>query len=148
MDTIPLRNQQLANMGVGQNNWSTGTPTPARNQFMTSPQMLPRYEITHVMGEAGARSMQMAPNSQLFAIDDTKPDRIWLLQTDGAGYLTPRPIKAVFEDIVVQQTIQETLASINERLMRLEEKFNDEQLNTRSGKQRTGRASNAEPAEA
>lgn len=146
MDT--LRNQQLANMGMGQNNWSTGTPTPVRNQFMTSPQMLPRYEITHVMGENGARSMQMAPNSQLFAIDDTKSDRIWLLQTDGAGYLTVRPIKAVFEDIVAQQTMQETLANINERLMRLEEKFNDEQLNTRSNKQRTGRASNTESAEA
>ena len=109
--------------------------------------MLPHYEIITVNGENGARALQMAPNSKTFAADETKPDRIWLAMTDGAGYLTVRPIKAEFEDVITQQTIQETLASINERLMRLEEKYNDEQLNSRSNKPRNGRSNNAELAE-
>lgn len=149
MDT--LRNQQLVNMNMGstgynQNNWMNA---PARNSYtgMSPNQSLPRYSIVRVTGENGARAMQMAPDSQLIAVDETKSDRLWLLQTDGAGYLTVRPIKAEFEDIVTQQTIQETLMSISDRLTRLEEKLNDEQLNSRSSKQRSGRSSNTESAE-
>lgn len=110
-----------------------------------SMQQLPHYEVKRVDGENGAWSIPMGPNSSLFVADNQKEDRIWLIMTDGAGYRTVRPIKATFEDIVTQQNIQETLMLISDRLARLEEKYDGEQLNSRSSKQRNARAS-ANPA--
>lgn len=51
---------------------------------------LPKYHIIHVNGEQGARSIQMAPESDIILMDDTAPI-VWLVKTDGAGYLQAYP---------------------------------------------------------
>lgn len=63
---------------------------PFGGMGMQQPQQGQKYEIIHVNGEAGARSLQMAPNSNAILMDDTAP-LVWLAQTDGAGYKTVTP---------------------------------------------------------
>ena len=93
------------------------------------PNFLPRYEIIKVNGEAGARAFQMGPNSNMFLADATNPNIIWLVQTDGAGYLTPTPL-----DVSIHQTEQQTTySSLEERVKHLEDMY--EQLNSGSSKQ-------------
>ena len=55
------------------------------------PTFAPHYEIPQVNGEAGAKNFQMAPNSNYFLIDSSVSNLLWLVQTDGAGYLTATP---------------------------------------------------------
>ena len=89
----------------------------------------PRYEIVKVNGEAGARAFQMAPNSSLFLADTTNPNLIWLVQTDGAGYLTATPLDVSIH----QEKPQPTVSSLEERIKHLEDMY--EQLNSGFGKQ-------------
>lgn len=113
---------------------------PQYNPFPVQPQQpATRYEIIRVNGENGAEALQMAPNSSLFVADETKPDRIWLLMTDGAGYKTKRAIKAVFEDVAEKNNIELMMVSFDERLKALEEARN-EQLNTRNVKSKQTRS--------
>ena len=89
---------------------------------------LPHYEIVKVNGEAGARAFQMGPNSNMFLADATNPNIIWLVQTDGAGYLTPTPL-----DVSIHKTEQQTASSLEERVKHLEDMY--EQLNSGFSKQ-------------
>lgn len=90
---------------------------------------LPHYEIIKVNGEAGARAFQMGPNSNMFLADATNPNIIWLVQTDGAGYLTPTPL-----DVSIHQTEQQTIySSLEERVKHLEDMY--EQFNSGFNKQ-------------
>ena len=95
------------------------------------PNFLPHYEIVKVNGEAGARAFQMAPNSNMFLADATNPKLIWLVQTDGAGYLTATPL-----DVAIHQTEQQTTYSnLEERIKHLEDMY--EQLNSGFNKQQS-----------
>ena len=132
-------------MPYGQNGVLPQSYYQQNNPYLSS-QQYPRYEIIRVNGENGANALQMGPNSSLFVADETKPDRIWLLMTDGAGYKTKRAIKAVFEDVAEKANVEALMASFEARLKALEEAQN-EQLNSRSSKQRSARASGNDGAE-
>ena len=110
-------------------NWNFNNPNPnsyfPNNSYMRPP----RYEIVKVNGEAGARAFQMAPNSSLFLADTTNPNLIWLVQTDGAGYLTATPLDVSIH----QEKPQPTVSSLEERIKHLEDMY--EQLNSGFGKQ-------------
>lgn len=56
-----------------------------------------RQSIVRVNGENGARALQLPPNSEMLALDNTQAI-VWLAQTDGAGYLSVTPY-----DIAVHQ---------------------------------------------
>lgn len=106
----------------------------------------PRLQIIRVNGEAGARSIMMAPNSDQFLADTTNSSRIWVAQTDGAGYLTITPL-----DVTVHQDAPPVnLTDLEERIKHLEEQY--EQFNTRSNKstkrQQQHQSSTNEPADA
>lgn len=107
------------NTGIG-NNWNNSNPLPFGNYV----RQLPHYEIIKVNGEAGARSFQMAPNSSLLLADAINPNLIWLVQTDGAGYLTSTPLDVCPHQEKSQTNYQE----LEERITRLEGKY--EQLNS------------------
>ena len=89
----------------------------------------PHYEIVKVNGEAGARAFTMAPNSSLFLADATNPNIIWLVQTDGAGYLTPTPLDVSLH----QEKSQPNVSDLEERIKHLEDMY--EQLNSGFSKQ-------------
>lgn len=79
----------------------------------------PHYQIVKVNGQAGARAFQMAPNSSLFLADANNPNLIWLVQTDGAGYLTTTPL-----DVKIHQDApQPSILSLEERIKHLEEMY-------------------------
>lgn len=105
--------------------WNWNRPyTNGMQQFNTTTQFPPRYEIVKVNGQAGARAFQMAPNSSLFLADSTNPNLIWLVQTDGAGYLSTTPL-----DVTIHQNKpQPDYSTLEERIRYLEEKY--EQLNS------------------
>ena len=93
------------------------------------------YEIVKVNGEAGAKAFQMAPNSSLFLADATNPNLIWLVQTDGAGYLTATPLDVSIH----QQKPQPSVSMLEQRIKHLEDMY--EQLNNGLGKQSAKAAS-------
>lgn len=68
---------------------------------------LPHYEVVRVNGEAGANNFQMAPNSSTILVDNTNPNLIWLVQTDGAGYLTAIPYDVMPHQVQPQINLNE-----------------------------------------
>lgn len=90
------------------------------NPYMNQNQNMNRYEIIHVNGENGARAFQMSPNSNVILLDDTCA-RIFLVQTDGAGYktITPYSISAYEPEPNVD------VKSLEERIRKLEEYINE-----------------------
>lgn len=89
-----MNNNNRMNMNMGMNNnmmgnqnWNIGMqPNPrGYNPYAQ------HYEIIRVNGEAGANNFQMAPNSSQFLLDSSTNNLLWLVQTDGAGYLTATP---------------------------------------------------------
>lgn len=109
------------NMNIGMNN--LGFNNGLRNYSS------PHYEIIQVNGEAGAKNFQMAPNSTQLLLDSSTPNLMWLVQTDGAGYLTATPW-----DIYPHQVQQPVdVNSLEQRVKDLEEKY--AALNTGSNKQ-------------
>ena len=90
----------------------------------------PHYEIIKVNGEAGAQAFCMGPNSSQFLADSTNAQRIWVAQTDGAGYATLTPLK-------VTPYPQETPIDLNNleaRIKTLEDTLN-EYVNSGTNKQ-------------
>lgn len=91
---------------------------------------LPIYHIIKVHGEEGARSFRMGPNSDTILADETG-SMIWVVQTDGAGYLTATPY-----DVTPHQIKQPiNVEDLADRLARLEEKINAKQSYSQSNKQ-------------
>ena len=86
---------------------------------MDFPNRFQRYDIIHVNGENGARSFQMAPNSEVLLLDDTAP-LVWLAQTDGAGYLSVTP----FSISPYQPAPPVDVHALEERLKKLEDMIN------------------------
>lgn len=96
---------------------------------MSYSRQAPHYEIVKVNGEAGAKAFQMSANSSLFLADATNPNLIWLVQTDGAGYLTATPLDVSLH----QEQPQPSISNLEERIKHLEDMY--EQLNSGFGKQ-------------
>lgn len=83
--------------------------------------MYPQYngfnqQIIKVNGENGARMYQLPPNSSTLLLDETCP-KVFLIQTDGAGYKTITAYK--IEPFVPEP--EPDLTDILQRLTRLEE---------------------------
>lgn len=95
-------------------------PYQSRLDAMQQPQQT-AYQITRVNGKNGADAFQMPPNSAILLLDETAPI-IWLKQTDGAGYPTCTP----YQIAPYQAQPEPDFNSFNERLTRLEEKFNEQ----------------------
>lgn len=93
-----------------------GSPYGTPFGGMGMQQQAQKYEIIHVNGEAGARSLQMSPNSNALLLDDTAP-LVWLAQTDGAGYKTVTP----YSIAPYQPTPPVDVSSLESRVKRLEE---------------------------
>ena len=108
----------MDNWGNGGLNFNTSQQNFGQNLFRSN-SFLPRMEAIRVNGEAGARAIQMAPNSSQVLIDNTNSNLIWVAQTDGAGYLTVTPF-----DVFPHKTQQQlTENAFEERLNKLEEKY-------------------------
>ena len=105
-----------------------------RNYNMYS---LPHYEVVKVNGEAGANNFQMAPNSSTILVDNTNPNLIWLVQTDGAGYLSATP----YDVIPHQVQPQINLNDLADRVKHLEEMYAN--FNSGSNKQSKKQQRNA-----
>ena len=91
-------------------------PTQQYNMMYQPP--APKYELTIVKGEEGARAFKMAPYSKAVLVDETAPI-VWFAQTDGAGYLTVTPY-----DIVLHQSQPPVdINDLAERLKKLEENY-------------------------
>lgn len=86
--------------------------------------MFPQYgiynnqQVVKVNGENGARMYQLPPSSSALLLDETSP-RVFLIQTDGAGYKTINPYK--IEPIVPAP--QPDLLDIMDRLTKLEANY-------------------------
>ena len=87
-------NNNRMGMGMGMNNnmmgnqnWNIGMQPNSRGYNPYAQ----HYEVIRVNGEAGANNFQMAPNSSQFLLDSSTNNLLWLVQTDGAGYLTATP---------------------------------------------------------
>ena len=89
------------------------------NPYNFNYQPLRRYEIIRVRGEEGAKSFKMAPNSSTILADETGA-LIWVVQTDGAGYLTATP----YDITLHQQPKQIDINDLADRITQLEEMLN------------------------
>lgn len=76
-------------------------------------------QIVKVNGLNGANAYQLLPNSSILLLDETAP-RLFLAQTDGAGYKT---ISAYRLEPYVEEK-QPDLSDISNRLTKLEEIVN------------------------
>lgn len=126
--------------GMMQNPYQTRLDALQQPQMQPMQQPMQRYDIIHVNGENGAKSFRMAPNSQCLLLDDTAPI-VWLCQSDGAGYHTVTP----YQIAPYQAQPEPDYNAFNQRLTRLEEKFN-EQSHVADAKpaKRTGKPADAE----
>lgn len=80
---------------------------------------LNNQQIIRVNGEAGAKAYQMMPNSSTLLLDESAP-RLFLAQTDGAGYKSISAYK--LEPYIEESPVD--VASLSERLTKLEEIVN------------------------
>ena len=104
-------------MNLGQNNNNNNYMDWMRQQAQNRYAL--HYEVIRVNGAAGANSFQMAPNSSQLLADTTNPNRIWLVMTDGAGYLTAQPYKVIPEE--AEEPIN--VNSLEERIKKLEDMY-------------------------
>lgn len=72
-------------------------------------------EIINVNGEAGARSLRLAPNSSVILRDANSPI-VWLCEADGTGYFEPIP----YTVSPYQARPQADMSDYERRLARLE----------------------------
>ena len=112
-------------------NMNNGAP----NGFGFNRGFAPHYEIIKVNGEAGARSFQMGPNSSIFLADATNPNLIWLVQTDGAGYLTPIPLDVAFHQDKQQIGLENRIKHLEDMYEQLNSRFNKQPKNNKQSKQ-------------
>ena len=91
-----------------------------------------KQDIIKVNGRNGAEMYQLSPNSSALLLDETAPI-VWLVQTDGAGYktLTGYDLKPH------QDTQQQNLSALEERIANIERILKNEQSNTRNAKSKT-----------
>jgi len=82
---------------------------------------LPKQEVIKVSGRNGAEMYQMGPNSSVLLLDSTAPI-VWLKVTDGAGY----PTITAYDIALHQEPKPVDLSALEERLLKLEEKLNEQ----------------------
>ena len=102
---------------------------PRQIQQTTQPQqwanpVLPKMEIIKVHGEEGAKSFQMAANSQALLLDESNPI-VWLVTTDGAGYKTATPFDIRPHEDASKKDNETTLIDLKDRVEKLERTVND-----------------------
>ena len=95
-----------------------------------TPTMAQHYDIIQVNGKAGVDAFQMGPNSRVLLLDETQPI-VWLAQTDGAGYKTSTPYKLT----PYQEPTPVDFSTLEQRLKKLEENYEQLQSNIRPNKQ-------------
>lgn len=83
------------------------------------PYIQQNQQIIRVNGENGAKAYQMMPNSSALLLDESAP-RLFLAQTDGAGY---KSISAYKLEPYVEEPAPD-LTDIVTRIAKLEEKIN------------------------
>ena len=86
---------------------------------MFNPYYQNNQQIVKVNGINGANAYQLMPNSSILLLDETAP-RLFLAQTDGAGYKTILAYK--LEPYVEEK--QPELSEIVDRITKLEETVN------------------------
>ena len=86
---------------------------------MFNPYYQNNQQIVKVNGINGANAYQLMPNSSILLLDETAP-RLFLAQTDGAGYKTISAYK--LEPYVEEK--QPELSEIVDRITKLEETVN------------------------
>lgn len=87
-------------------------------QQIMNTQYLPQMHVIRVNGQAGAKNLRMAPNSDTLVLDETAPI-LWYAQTDGTGYLTVTP----FDISPHQNQQQTTINTLSDRIAKLEEEM-------------------------
>lgn len=114
-----------------------------QNMFQQPQSMMyaPRYEVIKVKGQAGARNIRMAPNSNVLLLDQTAP-LVWYAQTDGTGYLTVTP----FDVTPHQAQPQVNINDLSERVSKLQEVIANVQQSNFGTKPAKRKQSNAESA--
>lgn len=91
-------------------------------------QALNAKKIVRVHGIEGVEALQMAPDSELLAMDDSAP-MVWVIKTDSAGYkgvkqafdITPH-VEAPAPDV---KGMEERLAAMEQKLSRIEDRLNE-----------------------
>ena len=85
--------------------------------FGQYPYGLQRQEVVRVNGKNGAEAYQMAPNSSILLLDETRPV-VWLKTTDGASYPT---LNGYVITPLKEKDTTDTLSDIEKILSQLEE---------------------------
>ncbi len=124
------------NMNMPMNNTASMNPM----SYNPAPSFLPQMHVVRVNGEAGARNVRMAPNSDALLLDETA-SIVWYAQTDGTGYLTVTPF-----DVLPHQTQSSVnLNDLSDRVSKLEEALaNVQQSNFGTTKPKKQRQPSAE----
>lgn len=73
-------------------------------------------KITRVHGEAGVDALQMLPDTEVLALDETAP-MVWVIKTDSAGY---KGVKEAFDITPHKKAEVPDVKSMEERLAALE----------------------------
>ena len=94
-------------------------------------------QVTRVHGEDGARAYQMMPNCSALLLDESEP-RVFLIQTDGAGYKSITPYKIE----PYTQAPEADMTGLEARIRRLEDLY-ESYTNAVNG-QNSGRTSRAD----
>lgn len=106
---------------------------------MVPPQMMQpqavQSQIIRVKGEAGARTLNLAPGCSALALDETAPV-VWLCEADGAGYRTVTP----FEIQAVKKAEPVDLKAIEERIKRLEAMIGEQSHTGEDGRSAAAKA--------
>lgn len=80
-----------------------------------------KQEVVRVNGSNGASAYQLPPNSSILLLDETAPI-VWLKMTDGAGY----PTITAYDIVPHQEPTPVDTKSLEARIARLEELFNEQ----------------------
>ena len=109
--------QPYTNMNMNMNTpFNPIIPAPTTAAPMMNASFAPQMHVVRVNGQAGARNVRMAPNSDALLLDETA-SIVWYAQTDGTGYLTVTPF-----DVFPHQTqAPVNLNDLSERVTKLEE---------------------------
>lgn len=95
--------------------------------------------VLRVSGINGVNALNIAPNANVLALDDTAPI-LWHIQTDSAGYKTPTAY-----DITPHIDKNDKIENdFEERLKKLEEYVNEQQSGTKSNASGTKRTKSAD----
>ena len=119
-------------MELGQVNNNNNYMNWMRQQQQPQNRYAPHYEVIRVNGAAGANSFQMGPNSSQLLADNTNSDRIWLVMTDGAGYLTAQPYKVIPEEAeepVDANSLEKRIAKLGKCMISFLDQLNNQRNN-------------------